>query len=93
VAAKAIVAHAQTVGVHITGDQLDDRMWFSRQAMEVAGDGHRFVGRYGALLIHGDSVALVLLDGSLLTSHGVTVESDGPAVQVSLTDQEAVITR
>jgi hypothetical protein len=73
-------------GVAVTGIGIDDHHWFDRDGLEFENEGIRFSGRYGSVLRRGDTLHLVLQDGTLLSAAGLTLRSNGPAVSLTLRD-------
>ena len=82
----------RTVGVAVTGEGIDDMLWFARDGISFAYAKCRFDGRYGTLRRRTSALELILLDGRRIESDGIILESDGPAVQIRITGDRVDLT-
>ncbi len=73
-------AKAMPHGLHVTGEGIDDHLFFSRDPISVVVGRMAFTGRYGAILRRPGRITLLLLDGTLLAidSHTLTSNSFQP---------------
>ena len=92
VTARALTVDTRTAGVAVTGEGIDDMLWFARDGIRFAEAKCRFDGRYGALRRRANALELILLDGRRLESDGISLESDGPAVQIQITGDRVDLT-
>jgi len=91
VQARAVMAGETTVGAHVTGRELDDVLFCSRQPFTHRQDDVAFRGRYAAVLRRPGSLSLNLLDGESLSCAELAITSDGPAVSLVQTPQAIAI--
>ncbi len=82
---QPVIAHeirsgGHTVGAQVTGDGLDDHLFFQRSGVEYQGTDLYFAGRYAAVLRRRESTCMLLLDAGMLQVGPMRIESDGPAV-------------
>lgn len=80
----AVRAGDMLIGAHVTSNDLNDTLLFARHGMRWQNDGITFDGRYAAVLERSHSVVLNLIDGSSLAWKDIVLQSDGPAVSLSL---------
>lgn len=64
------------VGTLVTGPCGLDRVWLTRETVQLAGEGYAFTGSVGWVRA---GAGLHLLHGRLLAAEGLTIAGDGPA--------------
>ncbi len=92
VAAQSLLSGSIVCGVHVTGDDIDDRIFFRRNGTTVESDDFAFTGHYGALLRRPTREELVLIGAGSLRSGSLTLESDGPIASMSIANGQAALT-
>ncbi len=82
--AKEIRQDGRTLGVTVHGKGIDDTILLSRKGMKASVDDLQFAGRYATVVRRADHTEYTLLDGASLVTPEITIESNGPAVFVSI---------
>lgn len=82
--ATEIRQNGRTLGVTVKGEGIDDTILLSRKGMETSVAGMQFAGRYATVVRRADRTEYTLLDGASLVTPDIAIESDGPAVFVSI---------
>jgi hypothetical protein len=89
--ASSLMQKETVVGVHVEGNGIADRIFFSRAGIRLEDGDWAFDGRYGVIARRADRTELVLLDGRRLRVGDVEIESDGPAIQLTVLANEAQV--
>jgi hypothetical protein len=82
--ASAIIQGESIVGANVVGDGIADRLFFSRSGLRIEDGDLGFDGRYGAIAGRRGRTDLLLLDGQRLRFGNIELQSDGPAIQLSV---------
>jgi hypothetical protein len=87
VQAAALASDGKTIGARVSGDAINDTLYFSRETVSHEQGDIGFRGKYAAVLRRADSVTLNLFDGESLASGNLSISSTGPAVSVHQSNQ------
>jgi hypothetical protein len=82
--ATPLHAIGRTVGAHITGDNINDRVVMGRVPVAVSDEYWSFAGCAGAAIIRPDVIKLILLGPGKIQIGNTTLESDGPAAELEI---------
>ncbi|MEI6519267.1 MAG: hypothetical protein WCO98_04410 [bacterium] len=82
--ATPLTALNRTVGAHITGDNIDDRVVMGRIPVAVNDETWSFAGCAGAAINRGKTTRLILLGPGKIQVGNTTLESDGPAAELQI---------
>ena len=83
-AATPIIALGRTVGAHITGADIDDRVVMGRVPVAVNDEAWSFAGCAGAVIRRNGNIQLVLLGPGRIQVGDAILESDGPAAELQI---------
>jgi hypothetical protein len=80
--AASLSSDGRTIGAQVSGDAINDTLYFSRELFAHQQGEIGFRGKFAAVLRRADSVTLNLFDGESLACGNLSISSTGPAVSV-----------
>jgi uncharacterized RmlC-like cupin family protein len=80
--AASLSSDGRTIGAQVSGDGINDTLYFSRELFAHQQGEIGFRGKFAAVLRRADSVTLNLFDGESLACGNLSISSTGPAVSV-----------
>jgi hypothetical protein len=89
--ATPLTAIGRTVGAHITGDNINDRVVMGRIPVAVNDETWSFAGCAGAAINRGKTTRLILLGPGKIQVGNATLESDSPAAELQIGDVEPTL--
>jgi hypothetical protein len=74
VSAELLKQDGRPIGLHVTGEKIDDTLFLQTSARTVTAGRIQFTGRYGMVLRRPEGTHLIVIDGSTIETDRVRVD-------------------